>query len=122
MNDALRDRLDAFVRANSPGLSAAAEALDAAARRELSGRPTRTGDTWMPDLPAPDWIAPRHLDRIGCFRVGHKVFVGAGKKPRTITELFVTRDGAARARFGRSVPYDLRDLTLAGPNGDGVGA
>ena len=66
--------------------------------------------------------APRQLDRIGCFRVGHKVFVGKGKKPRTITELYVSRDGEARARFGRSVPHALRDLTLAGPNGDGVGA
>lgn len=64
------------------------------------------------------------LTKIGCFKVGSKVVRGAGRKVLTITAL---RTGEGRnlgqvfAKLGRGCWYDIRELSLAGPNGDGIG-
>ena len=58
------------------------------------------------------------------FKVGSKVVRGAGRKVLTITAL---RTGEGRnlgqvfAKLGRGCWYDIRELSLAGPNGDGIG-
>ena len=64
----------------------------------------------------------RNFASVGCFRLGSKVFRGNGKKALTITGLVSINGGEVRAKLNQGVWYPLADLTLAGPNGDGMGA
>lgn len=62
--------------------------------------------------------------KIGCFKIGHKVYRGNGRKAMTITELFTWKSGPlanrSYARLGKGgVAYELRMISLAGPNGEG---
>jgi hypothetical protein len=61
----------------------------------------------------------RTFDKVGCFRVGLKVYRGNGRKMMTITALQSINNGPVRATLNKGVSYRLEKLSLAGPNGEG---
>lgn len=69
-------------------------------------------------------IKTRHLDtdqsltQVGCFKIGHKVFRGNGNKALTIVA-FSRRMNTVMAEMKNGTCYDIRNLYLAGPNGEG---
>lgn len=54
--------------------------------------------------------------QIGCFKVGHKVVRGNGRKIMTITRFEVWKNGSVFARLNKGVTYRLDEISLAGPN------
>jgi hypothetical protein len=67
-------------------------------------------------------LESQNLQQIGCFKVGSKVVRGNGRKVLTVTALRSQQHGRALAKLNAGAWYDLRDILLAGPNGDGEGA
>jgi hypothetical protein len=61
------------------------------------------------------------IEQAGCFKIGSKVYRGNGSKVLTITAMY--REGLRTfAKLNAGCFYRLQELSLAGPNGDGVGA
>lgn len=63
----------------------------------------------------------REFAQVGCFKIGSKVVRGNGTKVLTITAIRSINGGEPRAKLNGGVFYSLSEISLAGPNGDGVG-
>ena len=61
------------------------------------------------------------ITQVGCFKIGSKVVRGNGKLVMMITEFQQFKGRNVCAKLNNGGFYNIKNLSLAGPNGDGMG-